>query len=150
MLYLQNKNKDITAQAFIQQAVTPTIISQIRATTTAKEAWSILNDAYRGTDKVVSIKLQTLCKEFDNLSMKKSEIIQVFFNRVTNIVNSIKILGDSIEDKKIVQQVLRSLLPKFDHIVAVIEESKDLSTLSAMELMGSLQVHEEIKILLFN
>jgi len=62
MLYLQNKNKDITAQAFIQQAVTPTIISQIRATTTAKEAWSILNDAYRGTDKVASIKLQTLCK----------------------------------------------------------------------------------------
>lgn len=60
MLYLQNKNKDITTHAFIQQAVTPIIFPQIMATTTAKEVWSILKDAYRGTDKLISVKLQTL------------------------------------------------------------------------------------------
>lgn len=75
--------------------------------------------------------------------MKEDETIQIFFNRVTNIVNNIKILGDMIEDKKVVQKVLRSLLSKFDHIVATIEESKDLSMLSVAELMGSLQAHEE-------
>jgi len=75
--------------------------------------------------------------------MKEGEITQVFFNLVTNIVNNITILGDTIEDKKVVQKVLRSLIPKFDHIVAAIEESKDLSMLSVMELMGSLRAHEE-------
>ena len=75
--------------------------------------------------------------------MKEDETIQNFFDRVTNIVNNIRLYGDTIEDKKIVQKVLRSLPPKFDHIVAAIEESKDLSKLTVIELTGSLQAHEE-------
>nr|GEV56264.1 hypothetical protein [Tanacetum cinerariifolium] len=45
-------------------------------------------------------------------------------------------------DEVIVAKVLRSLVPKFDHVVAAIKESKDLSTFSFDELMGSLQAHE--------
>ena len=41
----------------------------------------------------------------------------------------------------IVEKVLRSLTPKFDDVVAAIKESKDLSTFSFNELMGSLQAH---------
>ena len=45
-------------------------------------------------------------------------------------------------NQTIVEKVLRSLTPKFDHVLAAIEESNDLSTLSSNDLMGYLQTHE--------
>ncbi|KAA0051551.1 DUF4219 domain-containing protein/UBN2 domain-containing protein [Cucumis melo var. makuwa] len=54
----------------------------------------------------------------------------------------IQTYGETIKDQTIVEKVLRSLTPKFDHVVAAIEESKDLSTFTFIELMGSLQAHE--------
>ena len=41
-----------------------------------------------------------------------------------------------------VSKVLRTLTKDFDHVVAAIEESKDLSKYSFDELMGSLLAHE--------
>ena len=75
--------------------------------------------------------------------MKEDESIQAFFSRVSNIFNQIKTYSDMIEDKKIIQKILRSLPIKYDHVVAAIEESKDLSKLILLELMGSVEAHEK-------
>ena len=75
--------------------------------------------------------------------MKENESVQTFFSRVAGIVNQIRSYGDTLTDKRIVEKVLRSLPPKFEHIVAAIEESKDLSKLTRHELMSSLEAHEQ-------
>lgn len=75
--------------------------------------------------------------------MNDSESIQNFLTRITSIVNQIRNYGDTIEDKRIVEKVLRSLPLKFDHVAIAIEESKDLSKLTIPELMGSLEAHEK-------
>jgi gag-polypeptide of LTR copia-type len=74
--------------------------------------------------------------------MNKEETIQVFLSRVQTVVNQIRVFEDTMEEKNVVVKVLRSLTPKSDHVVAAIEESKNLDTYSFDELMGSLQIHE--------
>ncbi|KAF1865983.1 hypothetical protein Lal_00041681 [Lupinus albus] len=49
----------------------------------------------------------------------------------------------NIKNKSIVEKVLRTLHPRFDHIVVAIEESKKLDELKVEELQGSLQEHEQ-------
>ncbi|XP_039115786.1 uncharacterized protein LOC120251294 [Dioscorea cayenensis subsp. rotundata] len=51
-------------------------------------------------------------------------------------------LGDTLSEFMVVGKVMRSLGPKFNHMVVVIEESKDLTKLSLDELSCSLQEHE--------
>lgn len=64
-----------------------------------------------------------LCQEFLQLSQMRSSREQISY-------------------QTIVEKILRSLTPKFDHIVGAIEESKDLFVFSFDDLMGSLQAHE--------
>ncbi|XP_069152067.1 uncharacterized protein [Solanum lycopersicum] len=58
------------------------------------------------------------------------------------IVSQMRSYGKKVIDRIIFEKVLRSLNPKFDHVVAAIEESKDLSVFFFDELIGSLQDHE--------
>ncbi|XP_057540645.1 uncharacterized protein LOC130818492 [Amaranthus tricolor] len=142
--YKQNKRRDHYALSIIYRGVDETILPTIMTATTAKEAWSTLETKYRGSEKVILFKLQSLWGQFDSMQMTDNESIQSYTDRVSNIVNQIRSNEDTIEDVKIIRKILRTLTKKFDHIVAAIEESnKDLSSLTMTELMGSLLAHEE-------
>ena len=127
----------------IQRGISKTIFPRIVGMTKSKDAWDILRTEFKGYDKVISIKLQTLWRDFDNLSMRENESIREFFSRVAIIVNQIRSYGDEITDQKVVEKVLKSLPLKFEHVVAVIEESKDLTKLTRQQLMSSLEAHEQ-------
>ena len=75
--------------------------------------------------------------------MKDSENATEYSTRVIDLVNQMRTYGEDITEQRIVQKFLISLTEKYDHVVAAIEESKDLSTLTIIELMGSLQAHEQ-------
>ncbi|GKV51061.1 hypothetical protein SLEP1_g57737 [Rubroshorea leprosula] len=137
------RKKDAKSLLILQQAVTDSIFPRIANATKSKEAWTILNQEFYGDDKVTIVKLQTLRKEFENLCMKGSESVQDFINRVSVIIHQLKTYGDQVDDRKVVEKVLRCLPSKFDHVVAAIEESKDFFVYSLNQLMGSLLAHEE-------
>lgn len=88
------------------------------------------------------MKLQSLHCDFETYFMKNNESVQDFFlSRISKIASQMKSYGEKVVDEIVVLEVLRSLLAKFDHVVATIDESKDLSVFSFDQLISSLQYH---------
>ena len=64
------------------------------------------------------------------------------FTHVIGLVTQIRAHGETLEKRRIVDKVLRSVLARFDSIVVAIEEIKDPSQFSVDELHASLVSHE--------
>jgi len=138
-----NMKKDSKALVFLYQSVHESVFPRIAATKTSKESWKTLKATYQGMDKVKTAKLQLLRKDFENLNMKESDNIDSFFTHVIGLVTQMRTHGEVLEERRIVEKLLRVLPSKFDVIVTTIEESKDLSNFSVDELHASLITHEQ-------
>ncbi|XP_074362613.1 uncharacterized protein LOC141702933 [Apium graveolens] len=137
------RKKDKKALYTIIQGVDESTFEKISEAKTAKQAWEILQKSFQGVEKVKKVRLQMLRGEFENLKMKNSENIGEFVTHLKAVTNEMKRNGESLGDVRVMEKLLRSLTIKFDYVVTSIEESKDLSTISIDELVGSLQVHEQ-------
>jgi hypothetical protein len=99
--------------------------------------------AYKGNDKVKTVRLQTLRTQFETLKMSESESVDQFMTKVMGIMNQLRINGkNDLTDQRVVEKVLRSLPKKFEMVVIALLESKDLTKFSIEELIGSLLSHE--------
>lgn len=127
----------------IYQALDDDAFEKISDATSAKEAWDKLQTSHKGEDKVKKVCLQTLRGEFESLHMKELESIFDYFSRILIVSNQLKRNGEKLQDVRIMEKILRSVDPKFEHIVMIIKETKDLETMTIEQLQGSLQAYEE-------
>lgn len=81
--------KNSKALWLIMQGVDESIFPKIEGESTAKGAWDILMNIYQGTEKVKTVKLQTLRQNFETLSMKDTEIVDQFMTSVKHLVHQI-------------------------------------------------------------
>ncbi|KAI3521063.1 hypothetical protein L1887_10522 [Cichorium endivia] len=125
-----SKKRDRKALFLLYQAIDETIFERISSSTSSKDAWDTLHRTYRGEERVNMVRLQTLRCEFDNIKMKETESVEDYYNRVILLLNQLRLNGEKIEDTRVVEKILRSLIRKFEYVVVAIEESKDLSLLS--------------------
>ncbi|XP_074299618.1 uncharacterized protein LOC141630758 [Silene latifolia] len=137
----EKRKKDVKALFILQQALDEEIFPRIASATTSKGAWDILQKEYVGDKKVVKVRLQSLRREFETSLMNDKESVQEYLSRMTEVVQQMKAYGEEMTNEHVVGKILRSLTPKFDHVVAAIEQTRDLETYSLDELVGSLQAH---------
>ncbi|KAA8515304.1 hypothetical protein F0562_018466 [Nyssa sinensis] len=136
----ENIQRDAKALNHIQVGVCNSIFSRIMRATRSKQAWEILQQEYQGDLKARTINLR---RDFETMKMKENETLNDFSTRFSELVNQVKTYGEDISNARIVKKILISLPEKFDAIVAVIEETKDISKLSIQEFMGSLKSYEQ-------
>nr|GEU60663.1 UBN2 domain-containing protein [Tanacetum cinerariifolium] len=74
----------------------------------------------------------------------EEESINNAFAKFNIIITSLKALDESFSGKNFVRKILRALHPKWRTEVTTIEESKNLTTLPLDELIGNLNVYEEV------
>lgn len=65
-------------------------------------------------------------------------------SKVHNRVHFMKSYGKIMRENKIIEKVMNmiTLTPRFNHVIVVIQESSDLSTMKLEDLVGSFEVHE--------
>ncbi|GKV44345.1 hypothetical protein SLEP1_g51539 [Rubroshorea leprosula] len=110
--------------------------------------WSFvdkLKEEFQGDTKAKQIQVVNLRRKFEVLRMKETKTVKEFSDRVMKVVNQIRILGEELTEKRIVDKVLVSLPEKFEHKISSLEDSKDMTQMTLSELVNVLQVVEQRK-----
>ena len=88
-----------------------------------------------------------LIRDFEMQRMNESETIKDYSDRLLNIVNKVRLLGTDFSDSRIVQKILVTVLEKFKAPISSIENSKDVSCITLVELLNALQAQEQRRLM---
>eukprot|EP00253_Pinus_taeda_P022594 PITA_22594 len=141
-----DKKKNAKALFLLFQSVHESIFPRIPAATKSKEAWDTLKTAYQGMEKVKTAKLQMLRRDFETLSMKESDTIDSFFTQVIGLITQIRSHGEILEERRIVEKILRCLPSMFEAVVIpLLSKHSRLRCLSAKEEAEGEQITEVVE-----
>lgn len=68
----------------------------------AKAIWDFLKAEYQGDERIKSMKVLNLIREFERQQMKESETIKEYSDRLIDIANKVRILGTDLSNNKLV------------------------------------------------
>jgi len=128
---------------YLQEALDETIFPRIESCASTKVAWKYLKERYEGNIQVKQVRLQTLKMEFENLRIKDAKKFGDYCMKAKACVDKMRDFGEKVENEVIVKKSVEDNFPKWREISIIIEENKDLTTLSYDQLVGSLMSHEE-------
>ncbi|XP_047264050.1 uncharacterized protein LOC107865605 [Capsicum annuum] len=79
--------------------------------------------------------------------MKETETIKDYSERFLNIANRVRLLGSVFNDSRIVEKILVTALERFEATITTLENTKDLSKITLVELLNALQAQEQRKVM---
>lgn len=79
---------------------------KISCAVTTKEAWDILDKVYAGAEKVKRVRLQSLRRDYENMTMAENESATTYFTRFQTLVNLMKNCGKTFTKLQLVEKIL--------------------------------------------
>jgi len=104
---------------------------------TKKETWYTLKEEYEGSDRTHELQVLYLRRESESGK---------YVDRISLIINNIRLLGDDFPAKRIMEKILVILPERFEFKISSPEKSMDLNTVYLGELMSVLKAQEQRKI----
>ncbi|XP_048139653.1 uncharacterized protein LOC125316181 [Rhodamnia argentea] len=131
------------AKSCLYVSVSPHIFTRIMRCDSAKTIWDYLKDEYEGDEKIRSMKVLNLLREFERQLMKDSESVKEYSDRLIEIAEKIRVLGTDLKDERLVQKILLSLPEKFEATIASPENTRDLADIKLAELLSAPAAQEQ-------
>jgi hypothetical protein len=94
-----------------------------------KQVWDKLQVEFEGSNRVKTVRLLALKREFELMKMKDNESDKDYSCMLMDVVNQIRLLGKTFEDHKVVEKIMMSVPQKFEANISAIEESYELQNL---------------------
>ncbi|KAA3483178.1 putative LRR receptor-like serine/threonine-protein kinase [Gossypium australe] len=102
-----------------------------------KEVCDKLKEKFQGSDRTMQIQVLNLWREFEFLKMKELEIVKECSKRLIMVVNQIKLLGEELSNKRIVEKVLIIVLESIQGLLGLRSQPKELFKLSSKTNMAA-------------
>ena len=125
----KNMVYDAKAKDLIISGLIESVYLKVLSCKNAKEVWGKLENIYVGDSKVKEAKLQIFRAKFEQLKMREDEDIAAYFQRADETKNTLEGLGEPVETKIVVRNILRTLPARFNPNVSVLEDKSNLTNL---------------------
>jgi hypothetical protein len=109
----------------------------------AKAAWEAVRLQHQGNDRVRDTRVRRLRMEFETIVFKNGERIDEFGLRITTLAATLRSLGDSCDDEKVVRKFLSVVPGRFVQIAFSMETMMNPAVLTVEEVVSHLRAVEE-------
>ncbi|XP_020216772.1 uncharacterized protein LOC109800398 [Cajanus cajan] len=112
-----------------------------------KAIWDYLKAEYVGDERIRSMQVLNLMREFELQRMKESETIKEYSDKLLSIANKIRLLGSDFADSRIVEKILVTVPERYEASITSLENSKNLSKITLAEVLHALQAQEQRRLM---
>ncbi|KAL4292046.1 hypothetical protein GQ457_14G011990 [Hibiscus cannabinus] len=141
-IHREKKKMKAKVKSCIFSAVSPSILAKIMNFETPTKIWEHLKEKYAENEKMKSMKVINLLREFEMKKMKESDLVKECAEELVKIADKERMLGKKFSDEKIVEKILVTLPKNYEPKISSLENSKVLSSITLEELLTALQASE--------
>ncbi|XP_015057566.1 uncharacterized protein LOC107003809 [Solanum pennellii] len=113
----------------------------------AKSIWDYLKAECEGHERIRGIQVLNLIRDFEMQKVKETKTIKDYSERLVNIANRVRLLGSVFYESCIVEKMLVIVPEIFEATITTLENTKDLSKITFVELLNALKAQEQLRVM---